>query len=73
MLNLLRVLAAFSSGVAIASVLATIPESAPEYATIVKTYSGDIYAAGTGDTCANAWLGAQIPDDWREISCQKIN
>lgn len=36
------------------------------------TTSGDVYIAGTGDTCADAFIGAVYPADWRELTCVMV-
>lgn len=33
----------------------------------VTTHDGNLYVAGSGDTCADAWQGAELPADWLEI------
>lgn len=39
----------------------------------VVTYDGNLFIAGSGDTCADAWQGAAIPADWLELSCVRAD
>src|SRR5262245_45365992 len=61
--------AAIAAGfLAVSPVLGYWLTSAPARV-IVETYSGEVYIAGEGDTCADAWQGAVIPADARDTVC----
>lgn len=36
----------------------------------VVTFDGRTYIAGSGDTCADAWRFARIPDMWDKVVCR---
>lgn len=38
---------------------------------VVETWSGDVFVAGSGDDCVEAFKGAQYPAEWRELRCEK--
>lgn len=62
-------------GLAVVSVLAPFAvfaatsDTGPAVRIEVTTSAGDTFIAGEGDTCREAWEGARIPADWREIAC----
>lgn len=37
---------------------------------VVTTFDGQVFAAGTGDTCSDAFKNSVWPDDWREVHCE---
>lgn len=39
----------------------------------VVTVDGNLFIAGEGDTCSDAWQGAVIPANWREIECVTVD
>ena len=39
---------------------------------IVIDSTGNEWVAGSGDDCAAAFVGAVIPEDWREIACSYV-
>lgn len=37
---------------------------------VITTFDGEVFEAGSGDTCADAFKGAVFPADWREVHCE---
>lgn len=65
-----------ASGFMLASILAgkPLPTAEPSAYQIIATDSrGESYVAGSGDDCATAWEGAELPADWRDIVCVPIS
>jgi hypothetical protein len=71
-----------AAGLTVAVVVATglaITVATPEtlssrvYALQVTTEDGNLYNAGTGDSCATAREHAVIPPHWVSMACNRIN
>lgn len=37
---------------------------------VVETFDGQVFEAGSGDTCPDAFKNAVFPDDWRSLRCE---
>jgi len=42
------------------------------YQLLVTDTSGNLYVAGEGSDCGAAWENAQVPQNWREITCKRV-
>lgn len=62
----------FGASVCGALALAAVLSIQPRVELQAVTASGDVYIAGSGDTCADAFKGAVYPADWRELNCVKV-
>lgn len=48
-------------------------EPAPEFYEVhVTTYDNQLYVAGAGSDCVDAWKHARVPKGWREIRCVQV-
>ncbi|TPI86411.1 hypothetical protein [Mesorhizobium sp. B2-8-9] len=47
-------------------------QSSPVYEFQATTGSGDLFVAGSGDSCAAARSGAVLPDDVRTLDCVQV-
>lgn len=39
---------------------------------VAVTFDGNVFIAGSGSDCAEAFHGAVFPDNWRSLSCQVV-
>lgn len=44
----------------------------PRYEIQAVTYDGNLYVAGSGGSCEDAWVVAVLPDDWRRVDCVMV-
>lgn len=61
----------FAAGVTVAMAVAAFPVH-DSYQLQATDHQGNLYIAGSGDDCAATFKGAQLPIDWRELTCVKV-
>lgn len=66
------VAAALACGVCL-GMLAPLPTATVAIDLVVTDTAGNVWTAGRGDTCADAWTGAVVPEDWRTIDCVPVS
>lgn len=57
---------------AVSFILSLLTPEPNAYVLVIETSDGQVFEAGSGDTCADAFEGAVYPENWRSIGCEKV-
>lgn len=56
----------------IALILGTLGVEPNHEILVVETFDGQVFEAGSGTTCLDAFKGAVFPDNWRSLHCEAV-